>query len=408
MKFSQLLAMLNCYIGQEKSQLDFMYLCFQQVMVSPFTEEDLARDENDNYYPFSKKSDESAAKKIYSGERPITKTMARFVKGHFDGSKLINAIDEMDDVVKKNICEDLKRCGVVGNVDSVGNIVSSLFLQFVEAAIDETDIIQTGISANAEIRVESNDATNQDTLLLLEVDNRCPLCNSPLMVRNGKGKNVKRYKITQIFPDNVDRNMYLLFSKHSKTYGDYNEPDNLMALCTECSIDYLSEPTEKEFMHLQETKKAFQQRNKLRQSMEDIGLESEISDVVNEMINIDKAGKLTELRMDALKVSQKIESTNKLLLDSIIDDVTHYYSYIEELFADIDCKNSGTFDRIASEVRLAYQKIKMEGLPQETVFEYMANWIKEKLPIGQRNDMAINVVISFFVQNCEVFDEISQ
>ena len=142
--------------------------------------------------------------------------------------------------------------------------------------------------------------------------------------------------------------------------------------------------------------------------MDDVGLESEISEVVNGMKNIDRAGELVELRMDALKVRQKIEPTNKLLIDSVTDDVTHYYCYIESLFADIDGKESGTFDRIASEVRLAYQKIKNEGLSQEAVFKYMADWLKEKMPIGQRNDMAINAVISFFIQNCEVFDEISE
>ena len=282
-----------------------------------------------------------------------------------------------------------------------------MFLQFVEAAIDEDDTIQTGLSASAEIRVESNDATNQDTLLLLEVGNKCPLCSAPLMVRNGKGKNVKRYKTTQIFPNDVSRDMYLTFCKHSQTHGNYDQPDNLIALCTECSADYLAEPTEEEFLRLLGTKKALQQRNKLRQGMDDVGLESEISDVVNGMINIDKAGELAELRMDALKVRQKIEPTNKLLIDSVTDDVTHYYSFIEGLFADIDGKESGAFDRIANEVRLAYQKIKSEGLSQDTIFEYMTDWLKEKLPIGQRNDMAINAVISFFVQNCEVFDEIS-
>ena len=142
--------------------------------------------------------------------------------------------------------------------------------------------------------------------------------------------------------------------------------------------------------------------------MDDVGLESEISEVINGMININKAGELAKLRMDALKVRQKIEPTNKLLIDSITDDITHYYNYIEGLFADIDGRESGTFDRIASEVRLAYQKIKNEGLSQEAVVEYMTNWLKEKLPVGQRNQMAISAVISFFVQNCEVFDEISE
>ena len=408
MKFSQFLAILNCYIGQEKSQLDFMYLCFQRVMVPPFTEEDSALEENDNYYPFSKKSDESTAKKVCSGERPLAKATARFVKGHFDRSNLASAIDEMDDVVKENLCNDLKKHGVICDIDSAGDVVSSLFLQFVEAAIDENDTIQTGLSASAEIRAESGDATNQDTLLLIEVGNKCPLCNAPLLVHNGKGKNVKRYKITQILPDNVSRDLYLAFSKHSRVHGKYNHPDNLIAMCTECSTDYLSEPTEEEFLHLLEIKKALQQRNKLRLGMDNVGLESEISEVVNGMVNIDKAGELAELRMDALKVRQKIEPTNKLLIDSITDDITHYYNYIEGLFSVFVGRESGTFDRIASEVRLAYQKIKNEGLSQEAVVEYMTNWLKEKLPVGQRNQMAISAVISFFVQNCEVFDEISE
>lgn len=408
MKFSQLLSILNCYIGQEKSQVDFLYLCFQHVMVAPSTEEDSALEENDNYYPFSKKSDESSAKKVYSGERPLAKATARFVKGHFDGSDLASVIDEMDDVVKKNLCNDLKKHGVICDIDSVGDVVSSLFLQFVEAAIDENDTIQTGLSASAEIRAESGDATNKDTLLLIEVSNKCPLCNATLLVRNSKGKNVKRYKITQIFPENINRDLYLVFSKHSRIRGEHDHPDNLIALCTECSTDYLSEPTEEEFVHLQKIKKALQQRNKLRQDMDDVGLESEISEVIYGMININNTGELVKLRMDALKVNQKIEPTNKLLIDSVTDDVTHYYSYIEALLADMDGKKSGTFDRIASEIRLAYQKIKNEGLSQETVVEYMADWLKEKLPVGQQNDLAINAVISFFVQNCEVFDEISE
>ena len=408
MKFSHLLTILNCYIGQDKSQLDFMYLCFQRVMVPPFTEAELKLDENDSYYPFSKKSEESTAKKVYSGERPLAKTTARFVKGHFDGNRLVSAIDEMDDVVKENLCNDLKRHGVICDADSVGDYVSSLFLQFIEAAINENDTIQTGIIVSAEVTAESNNTTNQDTLLLIEVDNKCPICGTPLIVHNGKGKTIKRYKITQIFPDNINRDLYLTFSKHSRLNGIYNHPNNLIALCTECSTDYLSDPTEKEFLRLYSMKTALQHRNKLRQDMYNVGLESEICDVVYGMINIDKAGELAELRMDALKVRQKINPTNKLLIDSITDDITHYYSYIEGLFADIDGKSSGTFDRIASEVHLAYQKIKNEKLSQENIFEYMIDWLKEKLPTEHRNDIAISTVISFFVQNCEVFDEISE
>ena len=286
--------------------------------------------------------------------------------------------------------------------------ITDVYIKSFDARRNEISFVQSYGISNMDILDEASaDATNQDTMFLLEVGNKCPLCSARLMVRNGKGKTVKRYKITQIFPDNVSRDLYLAFSKYSDMHGNYNYPDNLIALCAECSADYLSEPTEKEFLHLQTTKIALQQRNKLRQGMDDIGLESEISEVVYGMINIDKAGEITELRMDALKVRQKIEPTSKLLIDAISDDVLHYYGYIESLFADIDGKDSGTFNRIALEVRLAYQKIKNGGLSQGNIFEYMVDWFKGKLPDEQKHELAIRAVVSFFVQNCEVFDEIS-
>ena len=408
MKFSQLLSILNCYIGQEKSQLDFMYLCFQNIMVTPFTKNDVILERNDKYYPFSKKSEESAAKKVYSGERPLAKNTARFVKGHFDRTGIASVIDEMDDIVKENLCTDLKKHGILCTIDDVSDVVSDLFLKFIEAAIDENDIIPTGLFATGEVRIESNTTTNQDTLLLIEVDNKCPLCGAPLMFRNSKGKNVKRYKVTQIFPDNIKRDLYLSFSKTSYSFINYNHSDNLIALCTDCSIDYLSDPTKEEFCHLQAIKKAIQQRFNIRQSMADVGLEPEIAAVVNGLINITNSGQLQELRMDALRIKDKIEPKNKLLIDAITDDVTHYYSYIKHLFADIDDIKSGTFDQIASEIHLVYKKIVKTGISQTEIFEYISNWIKENLSIENQNDIAIKAVISFFIQNCEVFDEISK
>ena len=408
MKFCEYLKILNCYIGEEKSQPDFMYELFSLFVSEPYTDEDIKHDENDEYYLFSSLCGTDIAKKVYKGNRILPKAASRFMISHFQKDKFVEFLGNKDETVLKNLCLQLSSCGIECDIDNVADMASDCFYSFLVAAINENDTIQTGLYASAEIRSESNSATNQDTLLLLEVDNKCPLCGAPLMVHNSKGKNIKRYKITQIFPENVSRVLYLTFSKHSRIHGDYEHPDNLIALCSGCSTDYLSEPTIEEFLQLQKTKKALQQRIKLRQSLDNIDLETKISDVVNGMININKSGELTELRMDALKVRQKIVPTNRLLIDSVTDDVTHYYSYIEGLFADIDGKESGTFDRIASEVRLAYQKIKNNGLSQSEIFTYMAGWLKGKLSIEYQNDMAVSVVISFFIQNCEVFDEISK
>lgn len=53
MKFCEYLKILNCYIGEDKSQPDFMYELFSLFVCEPYTDEEIARDENDDYYPFS-------------------------------------------------------------------------------------------------------------------------------------------------------------------------------------------------------------------------------------------------------------------------------------------------------------------------------------------------------------------
>jgi len=60
-----------------------------------------------------------------------------------------------------------------------------------------------------------------------------------------------------------------------------------------------------------------------------------------------------------LRISQKIEAQNSLLLISVMDDVVHYYRYIEDLFSQAEVIRTGIFNTIASEFRLAYLKIKM-------------------------------------------------
>ena len=385
-----------------------MYELFALFICEPYTEEDIKSDEDDQYYPFSAKGSADICKKVYNGSRVLPKATARFMISHFQKDDFVSFLENKDDIVLSNLCSQLSQHGIECNIDNIAEVASNCFHSFIEAALEENDTIQTGLSASAEVRVESNDATNQDTLLLLETDNKCPLCGAPLMFRNGKRKDVKRYKITQIFPDNVSMDLYLAFSKYLKMSIDYSHPDNLIALCSECSTDYLSDPTIEEFLRLKKIKTKLQQRRKIQMSMENIDIEAEICDVVNGLSNIDDSRELAELRMDALKVQEKIEPVNRLLIDAITDDATHYYNYIEELFAEADEKESGTFDRVASEVNLAYKKIKDNDLTQNEIFSYMSHWLKEKLPIEHRNDMAISAVISFFVQNCEVFDEISE
>lgn len=47
---------------------------------------------------------------------------------------------------------------------------------------------------------------------------------------------------------------------------------------------------------------------------------------------------------------------------------------------------------------------------QSDVIEYLSDWIRNKTNLGTDSRPACNAVVSFFIQNCEVFhkDEVSK
>lgn len=407
MKFSQFLKIMNCYIGQEKSQYDFMYSLFSMIVCEPFSEEEMKSAEEDEYYPFSNLCGESQAKKVYSGDRVMPKALARFAHSHFDAKCLINLIEDMSDEVKENLCADFDAAGVECNLDDVANVVSDIFRRFITAAIEENDTIDVRIKAETEIRVQSGDATNHEVLLLEETENTCPLCGCQLL-RPKKNKVVKRYKVVRIFPDNLKREDFLLFNKVYSVKGQYDSDENLITLCTDCALDYEADVSLEEFKKLVKIKKTLSQQNALRQSLEGIDIEAEISIVISALLGVTLENKFVDLSLQALRVEQKIDGKYGLLINTISNDVVHYYKYIEEQFGIADSYQTNSFERIASEVRLAFEKLEGNNLPQDQMFSELVNWMMRKLEFENRHRQAVSIVVAFFVQNCEVFREISK
>ncbi len=394
-------------MGEDSSQYGFMRELFAKIVCEPFSEEDIDSDENDDYYPFSALCGESQAKKVYNGERMLPKALARFVVSHYSPSKLIEYIDDMGDLVKENLCKALVKEGITCHIDNVGDIVADILYRFIEVAIDENDTIDTGIKVQTVINIEDDTVVNRDILLLDEVSNLCPLCRRKLLLSNGKNI-VKKYSVVQIFPDNLSRDDYLTFNKIHSVKDQYDSPDNRIPLCSDCALAYRNEITIDKFKQLVEIKRIFVKRQKLQQSISNINLEDSIQEIINGLIAVTLDTQFLPLDMRAVRIGKKIPSSKVILKNTICDDVVHYYKYIENLFKLADEKKTNTFNTIATEVKLVFEKIESSGLLQEDMFDEMVNWLLQKAGLDARHTMPARIIISFFVQNCEVFHEISK
>ena len=89
----------------------------------------------------------------------------------------------------------------------------------------------------------------------------------------------------------------------------------------------------------------------------------------------------------------------------VLGCVTTYYETLKRLFHELDNRRSSTFEMIAMQVKQAFLKQERESLflDKGQVFDVLVEWIQSKSG-GSR--AACEAVVSYFVQDCEVFREI--
>ena len=86
--------------------------------------------------------------------------------------------------------------------------------------------------------------------------------------------------------------------------------------------------------------------------------------------------------------------------------VTDYYPYIRDCFKEQEGVDGFRLDALSLQIKCCF--IKMEGISENKsdIFDHLVDWIKSKTRSTSKD--ACEAVISFFVQNCEVFHEITE
>ena len=118
-------------------------------------------------------------------------------------------------------------------------------------------------------------------------------------------------------------------------------------------------------------------------------------------------GLLDNFRMKPLEPCNKIKKENYLLTKAIKDDNTVFYWFIKDHISQLDAVKS-SFRTIASEIKSAFLKLDQDGYDQFEIFKQLTDWIMKKHLLSASYYQAAHIIVSYFVQSCEVFDEISK
>lgn len=177
--------------------------------------------------------------------------------------------------------------------------------------------------------------------------------------------------------------------------------DEEMLLCASCSAVVHSSEDHKGRMR--ELKALFRERISAREAADIQQLTGDIPELLLRISDLDPSG--VTLRTLPLKVEQKIadRQLQRKVKNNVVDGMYEAVNDCMDQLAGEDRLNVRTFAR---GIRRLYEDVS-ESLPdQSEVFRALVSVLYAKT--GQKNYEACEVLISYFVQSCEVFDEITE
>ena len=132
-------------------------------------------------------------------------------------------------------------------------------------------------------------------------------------------------------------------------------------------------------------------------------IEKDIEKLITALYDEDALASSDELEFEPKKIEHKVDNTmSNLTKRKIKNNVSDYFRFIKKRLFSIDSENPGAADIILLQVRHYYLKQKQKEKNQQTIYDNIVKWILKKT--NSPSVDAADILASFFVQNCEVFE----
>lgn len=360
--------------------------------------------------------DDSAAYRIASGERKLSDQQARGIDVRTNLHQLMR---HLSIAIPEDSTRDLMTrfgaatCGAV-NRQALLYAIANQFFRCVGAANNEAENIIPDYYRNADDHPSIMfDPSDNGSLALFanEVGGFCPLCTPHKKFTYKRDGTPSNFTTIQIFPEGLSGDELASFiAELGEEPESFDSFENRIAVCRDCADHYhsLFGYDLNEAKKLRDIKLKFAATRKGQKEASDAGLSRKI----NEILDAIRAKKVFdfpddedfEITYDPKDVARKIPVDEDLCVKVTMMAVRHYDN-IRRHFYYLDKVQEGTFDDVCDEVKKAYRIFSRTygHQSQEAIFNAMVDWVNQKTFNDESYRTACEIVVSFFVQNCEVF-----
>lgn len=253
--------------------------------------------------------------------------------------------------------------------------------------------------------IDRRKPTQSDELFLLdECGCICPLCGNSLISKNNKKK--KQFEVAHIYPNSPTPEEKIILAGVERLGNNSEDIKNWISICFKCHTEYDFHKTRNEYEKVLDIKKKMLAKNDVKHLLSAEGIESELSAIIFNLCNLSSKefNDVEKLSYEALNISDKI--ANLLLCNDVSQKVVDYYLFIKQQF-ELQEQNGCNLplETIAANFKHAYYVCKRNGLDEKQVFSELTNWLIEKVHC---DTIAAQIIISFFVQNCDVYEKLSK
>ena len=214
-------------------------------------------------------------------------------------------------------------------------------------------------------------------VLLAETGGKCQKCGRVLGIKK-EGNDVNFAKVVRL-----------------------SETDEVV-LCVECEREIQNASEEVKLALLSE-KHDLEVLMAARDATSRYTIEKQIEQVLREVDLMDVTDD-TQLKIEPVKVENKI--TEKRLKERVLFDVRRLYQGVNDALDRLAGENKLNVDKFAKSVKRMYEDASESHISQSEIYNLLVETFFEKT--GRKYREACEIIISYFVQRCEVFDEITK
>lgn len=349
----------------------------------------------ENTDPYVHDMEKRTLKGHYYAEHDITNT-AKHIAGKLDLGSFAEFVklDSVDSVT--SLCDTFRESCPDITADTYEMDLAERFQTIINTAAQrkrrKRNTPTADVAAKAETAIESEPPRPPQEkygfYLVSEEGSTCPNdgCTHSLFT-NENGHLGLLYEVVIIDPDE-----------------SADDPNNMIALCPECAARYKLGNYPLWTYRMREIKKQFQENASDKELLSEQKVQDGVRKVLAKIPAM-RPDHPVDLNYDPVMLRKKIEPDNISLYLKTQAHVNYYFNCVHETFQEMGREGLLRFKPFCEQVKINYLNLKEQGRGQQQIYRQLTDWLQSGT--NEERDYC-EIVISYFIQKCEVFDVITE